>query len=95
MLSQVAIRGMVVRCSNVIPALKIAFFRCAVCKATVEVLIAHAQPDTWCLSCTLTPPLQVWMDRGRIEEPRACQQCGSKMSMELIHNRSMFSDKQV
>ena len=56
---------------------------------------AYVPPKTLHLTRTPTPPSQVWMDRGRIEEPRTCQQCGSKMSMELIHNRSMFSDKQV
>jgi DNA replication licensing factor MCM4 len=31
--------------------------------------------------------LVVEIDRGRIEEPRACPQCQTTASMELIHNR--------
>lgn len=36
-------------------------------------------------------------DRGIIQEPRKCprQQCNSANSMQLIHNRSTFSNKQV
>lgn len=36
-------------------------------------------------------------DRGIIQEPRKCprQQCGSANSMQLIHNRSIFANKQI
>ncbi|CAE7192736.1 unnamed protein product [Rhizoctonia solani] len=41
--------------------------------------------------------MQVQIDRGRINEPTRCprQVCGSPDSMVLIHNRSIFADKQV
>ncbi|KAI9038625.1 MCM DNA helicase complex subunit MCM4 [Aspergillus affinis] len=41
--------------------------------------------------------VQVDIDRGRIAEPTICprQACKEKNSMELIHNRCVFSDKQV
>jgi len=64
---------MVIRNSNIIPEMRIAFFRCYVCKneETVEI------------------------DRGRITEPTLCQKCNTKFSFSLIHNRSVFSDKQL
>lgn len=36
-------------------------------------------------------------DRGIIQEPRKCprQQCNSSNSMQLIHNRSIFANKQI
>ena len=37
----------------------------------------------------------VSIDRGRINEPDACQQCSAKFSCQLIHNRCLFTDKQV
>ncbi len=67
------IKGMVIRCSVIIPELKQAFFRCFVCSESVEVLI----------------------DRGRIDEPTTCSKCMTLGSMEMIHNRSLFSDKQL
>jgi DNA replication licensing factor MCM4 len=39
--------------------------------------------------------LFVGIDRGRIEEPSRCKKCGTERSMMLIHNRSIFSDKQM
>lgn len=39
----------------------------------------------------------VTLDRGKIREPTECPRarCGSKNSMQIIHNRCAFSDKQV
>lgn len=69
----VCLKGMVTRCSAVIPDLKEAFFRCTICRATV----------------------QVELDRGRIEEPTFCAHCNARLSMEMIHNRCSFTDKQM
>ncbi len=33
--------------------------------------------------------------RGQIVEPETCSGCGSKFSMRLIHNRSLFDNKQL
>ena len=33
----IAVKGMVIRCSQIIPDLKVAFFRCVMCSATTEV----------------------------------------------------------
>lgn len=69
----VTLKGMVVRCSPVIPDLKQAYFRCFLCSSGVDVLI----------------------DRGRIEEPKTCAVCKTVGSLEIIHNRCMFADKQL
>lgn len=68
----IAVKGMVIRVSNIIPDLKVAFFRCSVCHHSLTVSI----------------------ERGRIEEPSSCPQCQTLASLELIHNRCSFSDKQ-
>ncbi|CAM9663427.1 unnamed protein product [Ectocarpus sp. 8 AP-2014] len=39
--------------------------------------------------------MQVMIDRGRIDEPSSCHMCGNTMSMELVHNRCLFTDKQM
>ncbi|WBW75186.1 MCM complex subunit Mcm4/Cdc21 [Schizosaccharomyces osmophilus] len=71
----ISIKGLVLRCTPVIPDMKQAFFRCSVCGHSVTVEI----------------------DRGRIAEPVKCPReiCGATNSMQLIHNRSEFADKQV
>ena len=33
--------------------------------------------------------------QGRIQEPSACQNCSARNSMNLIHNRCLFADKQI
>ncbi|KAJ0402599.1 hypothetical protein ATCC90586_003445 [Pythium insidiosum] len=69
----VGIKGMVTRVSAIIPDLKEAFFRCALCHATA----------------------QVELDRGRIEEPTFCAHCQARHCMEMLHNRCVFTDKQL
>jgi DNA replication licensing factor MCM4 len=68
----IAVKGMVIRVSSIIPDLKMAFFRCSICHHSLSVLI----------------------ERGRIEEPTACPACQTLSSLEIIHNRCAFSDKQ-
>ncbi|KAF2457628.1 MCM2/3/5 family-domain-containing protein [Lineolata rhizophorae] len=71
----VSIKGLVIRTTPIIPDMKEAFFRCAVCNHTVK----------------------VDLDRGKINEPTACPRpvCNSSNSMQIVHNRSGFADKQV
>ncbi|KAK6726790.1 hypothetical protein RB195_004852 [Necator americanus] len=35
------------------------------------------------------------VDRGRIEEPTVCTNCSNTMCFQLLHNRSIFLDKQI
>ncbi|KAG9233792.1 MCM2/3/5 family-domain-containing protein [Amylocarpus encephaloides] len=71
----VAIKGLVIRTTPILPDMKDAFFKCQVCNHTVKVDI----------------------DRGRIAEPTVCPRpiCASQNSMQIVHNRSGFADKQV
>ncbi|XP_041045117.1 DNA replication licensing factor MCM4 [Carcharodon carcharias] len=46
-----------------------------------------------CQVCAFSTRVEV--DRGRIAEPSVCKNCNTTHSMALIHNRSVFSDKQM
>ncbi|KAI5797905.1 putative DNA replication licensing factor Mcm4 [Peziza echinospora] len=48
-----------------------------------------------CQICNHT--MQVTLDRGKIAEPTSCPRevCGSPNSMQIVHNRSVFLNKQV
>ena len=39
--------------------------------------------------------VQVSIDRGKIHEPHICPKCNCRNSFGLVHNRSVFSDKQM
>ena len=41
--------------------------------------------------------VDVLVDRGRVDEPSKCARagCGAKGAMELIHNRCIFTDRQI
>lgn len=69
----ITVSGMVIRCSDIIPEMRDAFFRCIVCSYTTIVEI----------------------DRGNIAEPTLCPHCNTNHCFELIHNQSLFTDKQV
>ena len=73
--SLVAISGMVIRASAVIPDMRVAFFACTTpgCGHTVR----------------------VENDRGRIDVPPICPSCNAKASLAIVHNRSVFNDKQL
>ena len=43
-----------------------------------------------CQNCVV-----VSIDRGRINEPSSCEQCQAKYSYTMLHNRCLFTDKQV
>ncbi|KAG8364363.1 hypothetical protein BUALT_Bualt19G0121000 [Buddleja alternifolia] len=72
----VSLKGMIIRCSSIIPEIREAVFRCLVCGYYSDPIV---------------------VDRGRINEPTICgkQECLSRNSMTLVHNRCRFADKQV
>jgi hypothetical protein len=39
--------------------------------------------------------IHIYVHVGRIEEPSSCPSCQALAGMELIHNRCLFSDKQL
>ena len=71
----IAVKGLVIRTTPVIPDMQDAFFKCNVCNHSTVVSL----------------------DRGRIKEPTECPRphCQSKNSMQIVHNRCTFQDKQV
>ncbi|XP_034412048.1 DNA replication licensing factor MCM4 [Cyclopterus lumpus] len=46
-----------------------------------------------CQVCAFSTRVEV--DRGRIAEPAVCRHCNTTHSLALVHNRSLFSDKQM
>uniref|UniRef100_A0A8C7YUQ5 DNA replication licensing factor MCM4 n=1 Tax=Oryzias sinensis TaxID=183150 RepID=A0A8C7YUQ5_9TELE len=46
-----------------------------------------------CQVCAFSARVEV--DRGRIAEPAVCRNCNNTHSLTLVHNRSVFSDKQM
>lgn len=46
-----------------------------------------------CSVCNNTE--EVMVDRGHVEQPTRCTRCESNHSSEMVHNRSIFSDKQI
>jgi len=69
----VCVKGMVIRCSSILPDLRSAFFECRSCNSNQEVMI----------------------ERGKVQHPTICQMCNERNTMEMIHNRSHFADKQL
>lgn len=46
-----------------------------------------------CLVCDFQE--QVLIDDGKVNEPTTCQNCKSKHTMQLVHNRCEYADKQL
>lgn len=71
----IAVKGLVIRTTPVIPDMQEAFFQCQVCRTTIKVMI----------------------ERGKIQEPTRCprEACNSPNSMQIVHNRCGFADKQI
>ena len=71
----ITIKGLIIRVSNIIPDMRMAFFVCSVCGHTMTVENV----------------------RGNIAEPSHCPRdgCGARQSMTIVHNRCIFSDKQL
>jgi DNA replication licensing factor MCM4 len=57
-------------------------------------LIMPEMRSAYFLCNTCAFHIQVEIDRGRIAEPTVCASCNTAHSFELIHNRSLFADKQ-
>ncbi|OWK04422.1 MCM4 [Cervus elaphus hippelaphus] len=60
-------------------------------------ILEHQIQAAWLakLSAVCAHTARVEIDRGRIAEPCVCERCHTSHSMALIHNRSVFSDKQM
>lgn len=62
---------------------------------TARSAFAHHIVHVFCRACVIANRHQVMIDRGRIDEPTSCNLCANTMSMELVHNRCLFTDKQM
>ncbi|CAL8467630.1 g7168 [Coccomyxa elongata] len=69
----VSVSGMVTRCSNIIPEVSHACFKCDSCQH--EELVQNIL--------------------GHIEEPKTCPSCQRKWMMKMVHNRSIYLNKQI
>ena len=54
-----------------------------------DLKVAHFE----CVICGTASSVRI--DRGRIVEPRHCESCNTRDSFQLLHNRSLFTDKQL
>lgn len=80
---------------------------CGVCSIDVDKLVSvkglvtrasNVIPDIKegffkCSLCDFT--ITAGIEKGRITEPDRCQKCHSLHSMNLVHNRCKFADKQI
>ena len=89
----VSIKGLVIRTTPVIPDMKTG-------KETLIVWVRHQRLIDFlaffrCQVCNHA--VNVSLDRGKIAEPTRCprQACQSQNSMQIVHNRCEFADKQV
>lgn len=71
----ITIKGLIIRVSNIIPDMRVAYFVCGSCGQAVTVESI----------------------RGNIAEPTRCPRdgCEALHSMSIVHNRCLFSDKQL
>lgn len=71
----ITIKGLIIRVSNIIPDMRVAYFVCSACSLSVTVESI----------------------RGNIAEPSRCprEDCKAVHSMTIVHNRCLFSDKQL
>lgn len=54
-----------------------------------EMMRAHFE----CSVCAAVK--HVVCERGRVEEPRTCENCNAAYAFRLMHNRCLFADKQM
>ncbi len=72
--TMVSLKGIFIRCSEIIPEPKEVFFRCS---------------TPGCEQSELRP-----LERGRVNEPERCNNCGCKHCFEVVYNLSTYADKQ-
>eukprot|EP01080_Neovahlkampfia_damariscottae_P012116 gene12116-5608_t len=69
-----------------------------ICIRGMVTRVSEVIPDIKCgyFRCSICHfPKEVIIDRGRIDEPSSCESCATAGSMSLVHNRCLFSDKQL
>jgi len=92
----VSIRGMIIRNGAIIPDMQQVGVFVGGLRQQISLVQAFdvcAQAFYQCTVCH--NPEIVSVDRGRIDEPTHCAACNTKHSLTVIHNRCLFSDKQM
>ncbi|KAK9173872.1 MCM2/3/5 family protein [Cryptosporidium meleagridis] len=79
----VSIRGIVIRCSDIIPEMQKAVFRCT---SSYNANGLHTNCDHREYRLLIG---------GEIDEPTLCPVCNNNYSFELMHNLCQFSNKQI
>ncbi|XP_055388899.1 uncharacterized protein LOC129617886, partial [Condylostylus longicornis] len=79
----VAIRGIVVRCSSIMPDMRQAVFRCT----------SRKQDDPSGQICGYEEVRAI--TGGHIDEPLICIKCQSRYTFELFHSQCVFGNKQL
>ncbi|KAF7458398.1 DNA replication licensing factor mcm4 [Cryptosporidium felis] len=79
----VSIRGIVIRCSDIIPEMQRAVFRCT---SSYNSNGSHSNCDHREYRLLIG---------GEIDEPTLCPVCNNNYSFELMHNMCQFSNKQI
>lgn len=95
-----SLKGMVIRCSSIIPEIREAVFRCLVCGYYSEAIpVDKGNADVRFFLNFIFPSRFLSLDKynlylllvlsGRITEPKLCikEECQAKNSMTLVHNR--------
>ena len=84
---------MVIRSTSLIPEMREGTVHCHK-HCSINIILSFLQIAFFqCFVCRETKTVEI--DRGRISEPAVCPNCESLHTMALIHNRSMFTDKQM
>lgn len=89
----IAIRGIVIRCSSIIPEMRVAVFRCSSRRTATDPLSSTSTLPVNIPPCGHEEVVQ--LINGEIQEPLQCIKCNSKYSFELFHARCTFSNKQL
>lgn len=97
----ISLKGMIIRCSSIIPEIREAVFKCLICGYCTDPVVVDrgiAGMYYYCfwmlIACSINTDhfsfsLIFSYHLGRITEPTVCvkEDCGAKNSMSMIHNR--------
>ncbi len=93
----VSVKGMVIRISPILPEPSIAFFLCSTCQhfETVEVDRGHIHGEWekgYHSRHSFTPRLH---SPPPYPEPTLCAKCNGQKTFQVVHNRCVFTDRQM
>lgn len=91
----ITIAGMVIRTSPLIPEMREGESPAGNISPPLLLSLSLSSSSAFfrCYVCKETKSVEI--DRGRIAEPAVCPNCQTLHSMALVHNHSLFTDKQM